>query len=154
MARPRRPLGTETEERQKGKPSKSKSKIRGKRWARRLVAHLPAFGTAVPTTTTPLLTDNVLMQFFCNNVAILVVPLVCCEQFIKTTVEGGDARNECKCGSRQTSRRGCCVRFGRARRSRGCPARVGVTNSRHCSRFRRWSEGGRVVGDSAAALGD
>lgn len=30
------------------------------------------------------------MQFFCNNVAMLVAPFVCCEQFIKATLRGGD----------------------------------------------------------------
>ena len=42
---------------------------------------------AVPITTTPLFTDNVLMQFFCSNVVIFVAatcaPFVCCEIFIK-----------------------------------------------------------------------
>lgn len=30
------------------------------------------------------------MQFFCNNVVMLVVPFVCCEQFIKAALKGGD----------------------------------------------------------------
>lgn len=46
---------------------------------------------AVPITTTPLFTDNVLMQFFCSNVVIFVAatcaPFVCCEIFIKLSVQ-------------------------------------------------------------------